>query len=110
MAHMAITPQNDYPDDWESIAQDIKKRAGFTCEHCGSPSVPGRILTVHHLTGDKSDCRYVNLVALCQKCHLHVQARWVPGGIIPAEWGEVPEWIQQRGLSYRLVSLQLEMF
>lgn len=32
-----------------------------------------RILTVHHLDGDKANCRWWNLVALCQRCHLRVQ-------------------------------------
>jgi len=34
-----------------------------------------RILTVHHLNGVKWDCRWWNLVALCQVCHLTVQGR-----------------------------------
>jgi hypothetical protein len=32
-----------------------------------------RILTVHHLNGNKADCRWWNLVSLCQRCHLRVQ-------------------------------------
>lgn len=36
-----------------------------------------RILTVHHLNGIKHDCRWWNLVALCQRCHLSVQGRVV---------------------------------
>lgn len=32
-----------------------------------------RILTVHHLNGVKYDCRWWNLAALCQRCHLAVQ-------------------------------------
>lgn len=32
-----------------------------------------RILTVHHLDEDKSNCRWWNLVALCQRCHLRMQ-------------------------------------
>ena len=32
-----------------------------------------RILTVHHLNGHKEDCRWWNLVSLCQRCHLRVQ-------------------------------------
>lgn len=41
-----------------------------------------RILTVHHLNGVKHDCRWWNLVALCQRDHLliqakvHMQRRW----------------------------------
>ena len=36
-----------------------------------------RILTVHHLTGEKADCRWWNLAALCQRCHLTIQGRVV---------------------------------
>lgn len=34
-----------------------------------------RILTVHHLDGDKGNCRWWNLAALCQRCHLQIQGR-----------------------------------
>lgn len=34
-----------------------------------------RILTVHHLDGDKANCRWWNLVSLCQRCHLQVQGK-----------------------------------
>lgn len=37
-----------------------------------------RALTVHHLDGDKSNSRWWNLLALCQACHLSVQARVIP--------------------------------
>jgi hypothetical protein len=37
-----------------------------------------RILTVHHLTGEKSDNRWWNLLALCQSCHLTIQGRVIP--------------------------------
>lgn len=32
-----------------------------------------RILTVHHLNGIKHDCRWWNLVSLCQRDHLYMQ-------------------------------------
>lgn len=32
-----------------------------------------RVLTVHHLDEDKLNCRWWNLVALCQRCHLRMQ-------------------------------------
>lgn len=32
-----------------------------------------RVLTVHHLDEDKGNCRWWNLVALCQRCHLRMQ-------------------------------------
>ena len=67
---------NDYPADWPEIAQHIKDRAGWRCQHCDHPHDPqsGRTLTVHHLDGAPGNCADDNLVALCQKCHLHVQA------------------------------------
>lgn len=42
-----------------------------------------RILTVHHLNGNKADCRWWNLVSLCQRCHLRVQRVVVMGRIWP---------------------------
>jgi len=44
-----------------------------------------RILTVHHLDGDKANCRWWNLVALCQRCHLTVQGRVVMARVWPWE-------------------------
>ena len=38
-----------------------------------------RILTVHHLDEDKANCRWWNLVALCQRCHLLMQRKVVMG-------------------------------
>lgn len=34
-----------------------------------------RILTVHHLDGDKRNCRWWNLAALCQRDHLTIQGK-----------------------------------
>lgn len=34
-----------------------------------------RILTVHHFNENKADCRWWNLGALCQRCHLTVQGK-----------------------------------
>ena len=50
-----------------------------------------RILTVHHLTGEKADCRWWNLAALCQRCHLQIQGRVQMGRVWP--W-EHSEWFQ----------------
>lgn len=36
------------------------------------------MLTVHHLDGDKANCRWWNLLALCQSCHLSIQGRVIP--------------------------------
>ena len=56
----------------------------------------GHVLTVHHLDGDKANCTIGNLVALCQKCHLRIQAAYVPGQLtLP---GYTPQWMVRRGL------------
>ena len=34
-----------------------------------------RVLTVHHLDGDKQNLKWWNLAALCQVCHLIIQAK-----------------------------------
>lgn len=47
-----------------------------------------RILTVHHLNGVKHDCRWWNLAALCQRCHLQIQARVVMDRVWPWEHSE----------------------
>lgn len=44
-----------------------------------------RILTVHHLNGVKWDCRWWNLAALCQRCHLSIQSRVVMERVFPLE-------------------------
>lgn len=37
-----------------------------------------RILTVHHFDGNKANCIWWNLLALCQRCHLTIQGRVNP--------------------------------
>lgn len=47
-----------------------------------------RILTVHHLDGNKGNCRWWNLVSLCQRCHLRVQRVVVMPRVWPWEHSE----------------------
>jgi hypothetical protein len=47
-----------------------------------------RILTVHHLDGNKANCRWWNLAALCQRCHLEIQAKVVIERVYPHEHSE----------------------
>ena len=76
----AITPAG-YPENWPEIAFALKEWAAWHCEHCRAPhdTLSGHVLTVHHLNGDKCDCRFENLLAACQRCHLHIQAIYHPG-------------------------------
>ena len=68
---------NQYPANWPDIACKVKTEADFACIRCHEPHNPkaGYTLTVHHLDGNKANCKPYNLVALCQRCHLKVQAR-----------------------------------
>lgn len=95
-----------YPPDWPEIAKRIKDAAGWKCERCGHPhDVPNHyVLTVHHLVPNKSLCEDWNLCALCQRCHLHIQAKvdMFQGYYLPhSEWF-IPhlegfrEWMKRR--------------
>lgn len=84
---------NDYPDDWKAIADHAKDEAGWRCVRCKHPhetpknrvacdaqcrhanNGKQRILTTHHLDGDKANCRWWNTAALCQVCHLQIQGK-----------------------------------
>lgn len=68
---------NQYPNNWTDIATAVKKRAGGRCIRCKMRHAPavGYCLTVHHLDGNKANCAWYNLAALCQRCHLQVQAK-----------------------------------
>lgn len=72
-----------YPANWKEIARQIKEQAGWRCVRCGHAHDPkaGRTLTVHHLDMDPSHSDpakyWWNLAALCQRCHLQIQAKVV---------------------------------
>ena len=70
--------RNDYNEDGKEKRREARERAGNRCIRCNSPSVPGKILTTHHFDGDKSNDEWWNLLALCQVCHLKVQAKVDP--------------------------------
>ena len=101
---MRLEIRGEYPANWASIALNAKIAAGWRCIRCRHPFDVGggekpcdglcdmarcrvaRIvarggrtsLTVHHLDGDKANCRWWNLLALCNSCHLKVQSRVLP--------------------------------
>lgn len=66
-----------YPPDWKAISQRVRGEAGWHCIRCDHPHDPaaGRTLTCHHLDMDPGNNVWWNLLALCQRCHLSVQAR-----------------------------------
>ncbi len=69
--------RGQYPDNWREIAAETRAAAGNCCVRCGHVSdlATGYLLTVHHLDGDKGNCRWYNIPALCQRCHLSIQGR-----------------------------------
>lgn len=64
-----------YPKNWKEIAAAVKEDAGQKCVKCGhvNDKESGYVLTVHHMNGNKKDCSGINLVAVCQRCHLRLQ-------------------------------------
>ena len=69
-----------YPSNWSDIALEVKAAAGWCCIRCDRAHNPGKgyMLTVHHWDMVKGNCKWWNLLALCQRCHLKIQARVNP--------------------------------
>jgi hypothetical protein len=115
--------KDGYPFAWhESLKQTVRERVGHRCERCKHPYECGkhgtgewtpcdykcthdrtdcrgveahwRILTVHHLDGNKANCEAWNLAALCQKCHLTVQGRVKMDQMFFTELLDVSEWFK----------------
>lgn len=70
-----------YPGNWKEIRAKILKRANGSCELC--PAEQGKlhwktyskvVLTIHHINFDIADNRDSNLIALCQRCHIKLDA------------------------------------
>lgn len=64
------------------------EEASFRSIHGRKIQAQWRILTVHHLNGVKHDCRWWNLAALCQRCHLAIQGKVVMNRVWPWEHSE----------------------
>jgi hypothetical protein len=89
----------DYPDNWKKeIRPRILERAKNKCELCFAPNseevlrdkktgewqfdignpmldyswyrTVKIVLTIHHIDGDRTNNNDLNLIALCQRCHL----------------------------------------
>jgi hypothetical protein len=71
--------KSNYPINWPEIAHLVKEEAGWKCVRCGQEHdiTAGYMLTVHHLDLDPQNNEWWNLVALCQRCHLSIQAKVV---------------------------------
>lgn len=55
------------PEEWQKLAQEIRKRDKFICQYCGKK----RSTSVHHIIPRriKIDNHPDNLITLCKKCH-----------------------------------------
>lgn len=69
----------DYPDNWKQIVWLVKQRSKNKCELCpaenGKPHWKTKskvVLTVHHINFNKKDNNMMNLLHLCQRCHLRL--------------------------------------
>ncbi len=85
-------PDGEYPENWSWISLRIKQRAEWRCECTGECGLHrGKrcserdghdavfasgavVLTVAHRNHYPPDCRDENLLALCNTCHLRMDA------------------------------------
>lgn len=58
---------------WEIHRESGTREVSYYLSHGLTVEAHWRILTVHHLDEDKANCRWWNLAALCQRCHLRMQ-------------------------------------
>lgn len=80
----AVGRLSPYPSTWnKDLRAAIRARDGNVCVLCGA--TPGsRDFPVHHISGDKSDCRPQNLVTLCPSCHGRAHHKSTRDGILSA--------------------------
>ena len=53
------------------LKSDVRERDGYKCRECGAKEETlGRLLHVHHVDYDKQRSVKINLISLCQPCHL----------------------------------------
>ena len=79
---MSPMRRDEYPDDWDEIATEVKEAAGWRCQTCGAqcrrPGEPfdthRRTLTVAHRDHNPLHCSPSNLIAECAPCHLRRDA------------------------------------
>jgi hypothetical protein len=63
-----------YPPEFnEALKRLVRSANGNACSSCGKQGKPyGRNLSVHHINGNKADCRLENLLPLCVSCHSQI--------------------------------------
>jgi len=75
---MPIKPERKklYHAGWDKISLLTRMKALWKCQLCWAKNDEPHpitksivVLTVHHINGDPTDNRKLNLIALCQRCH-----------------------------------------
>ncbi len=79
-----------------AVLEQAKYRTWDELIH-GGLEAEWRVLTVHHLDGDKANCRWWNLATLCQRCHLEIQAKVVMERVYVHEHSE---WFKPHAAGY----------
>jgi predicted nucleic acid-binding Zn ribbon protein len=61
-----------YPKEFnEKLREEIRERDMFKCQLCGKTQYENNYkLDIHHIDYNKDNCKPVNLIALCKKCHM----------------------------------------
>ncbi len=88
----------EYHPYWKTISKDlIKNRAENRCELCGAGNKEPHwktgskvVLTVHHIDGEKKNNSPLNLIVLCQRCHLRLD---LPFKIKKRKTRPIREWM-----------------
>jgi 5-methylcytosine-specific restriction endonuclease McrA len=80
MTFSGVVGHGEYPADWKELSHRAKIQAQWRCVRCDHEHdvETHYVLTVHHWDGNKSNCEWWNLMALCQRCHLRIQAHSNP--------------------------------
>jgi hypothetical protein len=69
------SPLNKYPEDWDKISRDMKKRYNYKCQDNDCPNKGYSFISrpkelhVHHINSNKGDVSASNLIILCEYCH-----------------------------------------
>jgi hypothetical protein len=90
---------SDYPEEFSrTLKKFIRNRDNLTCQICGcgiydGKGTKGKVGHVHHITGNKNDSSYDNLILLCINCHAAVHHSNTTSPVIMAfrsklEWND----------------------
>jgi len=58
-----------YPQDWDIISMNIRKRDTFKCQSLSCKGKQKRKLEVHHIDVNTRNNNHMNLITLCRECH-----------------------------------------